>query len=152
MRQPPAAAIAATFLGISNQLYTTRMNTLLKPQDLNLSQFSLLNHLNRSSKTIHSINDLTEAMEINQPGVTKIVQKLHSAGLIDVSKNKTDSRKREVSITSKGQEKVMKVNMALLPDVQSWFQDWEEIELQQFISYTQRLATWFDQNRLEPKL
>ena len=55
------------------------MNSLLQPQGLNLSQFALLNHLLRSQKTIHSINDLTEAMEINQPGVTKIVQRLHEA-------------------------------------------------------------------------
>lgn len=148
-KEIPVAAMAATFLGISNQLYTTRMNALLKPEGLTLSQFSLLNHLIRSSKPSHSINDLTKAMEINQPGVTKIVQKLHEAGFIKVVKSKDDSRKREVSISPEGQGKVMQVNLAIFPDVKSWFQDWEAQDIEQFTTYTKRLAAWFTTHRLD---
>jgi len=145
----PAAAIAATLLGINTQLYTTRMNTLLKPEGLTLSQFSLLNHLINSKQTAHSISDLTQAMELNQPGVTKIVQKLQEAELINVNKNKDDSRKREVSISLQGQRKVMQVNQALFPDIRSWFQDWTAKDIEQFTTYNKRLASWFNTHRLD---
>jgi DNA-binding MarR family transcriptional regulator len=132
-------------------LYSTRMTVLLHPKGFTLSQFALLNHLVRSNKKTHSINELTEAMEINQPGVTKIVQKLHEADLVKVSISKDDSRKREVSLTERGREKVVEVGLEILPDVEGWFQDWKKQEVEQFMGYLGRLAYWLDKNRLQPR-
>ena len=149
--QLPDSAQVATLLGIVNQLYATRMNTLLQPEGFTLSQFALLNHLVGSEKPVHSITDLTEAMEINQPGVTKIVQKLRKEGLVEVEKNKHDSRKREVCITAHGREKVLQVAKNLFPDVDSWFRDWEVKDTEQFTRHLRRLALWLDENRLKPQ-
>jgi DNA-binding MarR family transcriptional regulator len=139
----------ATLLGIVTQLYTTRMEALFNTQGFTLSQFALLSHLARSSKTVHTISDLTEAMEINQPGVSKIVQKLYEQGYLEVNTNKFDTRKREVRITMQGRSKLMQVGKALYPDLATWFKDWQEADKHSFATYLRRLAQWLDRNRLE---
>ncbi len=138
----------ATQLGILSQLYTTRMETLCTTQGFTFSQFALLTHLARSSKPVHSISDLTEAMEINQPGVTKIVQKLSEQGYLEVSTNKFDTRKREVRITTQGRAKLVQVSKAIYPDIAGWFKDWNEGDKKSFTAYLGKLAQWLDQNRL----
>ncbi len=139
----------ATLLGIVTQLYTTRMETLFNTQGFTLSQFALLTHLARSNKNIHSISDLTEAMEINQPGVSKIVQKLYEQGYLEVSTNKFDTRKREVRITTQGRNKLIQVGKAIYPDLATWFKDWQEADKQSFTTHLKTLAQWLDKNRLE---
>lgn len=139
----------ATLLGIVSQLYTTRMETLFNTQGFTLSQFALLTHLARSSKTVHTISDLTEAMEINQPGVSKIVQKLYEQGYLEVNTNKFDTRKREVRITTQGRNKLVQVGKAIYPDLATWFEDWKEGDKKSFASYLGTLAQWLDKNRLE---
>jgi DNA-binding MarR family transcriptional regulator len=127
------------------------MTTLLEPKGFTLSQFALLNHLVRSPKDTHTINELTEAMEINQPGVSKIVQKLSETELVQVTTNQYDSRRRDVKITQQGREKVIEVGLGILPDVSSWFQDWEVKDLETFVGYLGRLAQWLDQHRINLK-
>jgi DNA-binding MarR family transcriptional regulator len=139
----------ATFLGMVSQLYTTRMEALFNTQGFTLSQFALLSHLARSSKAVHTISDLTEAMEINQPGVSKIVQKLYEQGYLEVNTNKFDTRKREVRITTQGRSKLGQVGKAIYPDLAIWFKDWQEGDKQSFANYLRRLAQWLDKNRLE---
>jgi len=144
----PKIALTARQLAILTQLYSTRMDMLLKQHQTSLSQFGLLNHLANSPQDKHSISELTEAMEINQPGVTKIVRKLGDEGLIDVVTDETDSRKRLVSIKSNGYKKIQEVNLALFPDVSQWFEDWDDTEIDKFTQLLTKLATWLDKNRL----
>ena len=63
------------FLAITSQLYQSRLHALVATHDLSYSQFSLLNHL-VGAGTPQSISAISNAMEINQPGVTKVVQRL----------------------------------------------------------------------------
>ena len=141
-------ARAAHLLGVVSQLYTTRMNTLLQAAGLNLSQFALLNHLAQSPKNTHSITELTEAMEMHQPGVTKLVQKLHQEGFLEVQVSKNDARKRKISITEAGREHIIAVGQELFPDVQQWFADWSGEEVQELNRYLNQLAVWLDSHRL----
>ena len=144
----PKIALTARQLAIVAQLYTTRMDLLLKEHKTSLSQFGLLNHLANSPKEQSSISELTEAMEINQPGVTKIVKKLSEEKLVSIAHDANDSRKRLVSITPSGYDKIKSISMALFPDVSQWFADWEDDEIDAFTNHLSKLAKWFDSNRL----
>jgi len=144
----PKIALTARQLAILTQLYNTRMDLLLKQHQTSLSQFGVLNHLANSPKEKHSISELTEAMEINQPGVTKIVRKLSDEGLVEVVTDENDSRKRLVSIKSDGYKKIQAVSLALFPDVSQWFKDWDDKELETFTNHLNKLAQWLDKNRL----
>lgn len=144
----PKIALTARQLAIVSQLYTTRMDLLLKQHKTSLSQFGLLNHLANSPKEQHTISELTESMEINQPGVTKIVRKLSEEELVAITNDAKDSRKRLVSITESGYGKIKSISMALFPDVSQWFADWEDDEIDTFTSHLSKLAKWFDSNRI----
>lgn len=137
-----------TALGITSQLYTTRMHQLLAQHDLTISQFSLLNHLLRLSHEEHTISELTAALEINQPGVTKIVKKLENLGQLQVKSSKDDSRKKLISVTDAGAQAVQTIFMAIGPDIVTWFTDWEADEMEQFTKHLQKLGKWLDENRL----
>ena len=144
----PTVAITARQLGIVSQLYLTRLDILLKEQQTSYSQFSILNHLSHSTKLQHTISEITEAMEMKQPGVTKIVSKLADEQLIEVTTDKDDSQKRLVSITDKGYQKIQSINLALYPDIKKCFEDWEEDELTSFTQALTKLGQWLDKNRL----
>ncbi|MEM8861102.1 MAG: MarR family transcriptional regulator [Chloroflexota bacterium] len=139
---------ASTLLGIVTQLFSTRMNQQLGAHDLNTTQFALLNHLMRNKLRNEGISDLASALEVNQPAVTKIVQKLTKLELLQVTKDPNDSRKKYVSITPAGEQKVQTAMMALGPDVVSWFEGWQPEELDRFIGDLGKLAGWLDSNRL----
>lgn len=139
---------ASTLLGITTQLYSTRMNQILGEQDLNVSQFFLLNHLLRNQGKREGISDLTQALEMNQPAVTKIVQKLAKLDLVEVKKDEIDSRKKWVSITVEGQKKIKTSMQSLGPDVANWFEGWSADDLDQLIGHLAKLASWLDENRL----
>lgn len=140
---------ASTLLGIVTQLYSSRMTQLLGAHDLNTTQFALLNHLLRHKGKNESVSDLAEALEVNQPAVTKIVQKLTRLELLTVTKDEQDSRKKWVSITPAGEQKLQAAMMALGPDVVEWFEDWSAEEMDRFIKDLGRLAEWLDENRLK---
>ena len=137
----------STLLGITTQLYSTRMNQILGEQGLSLSQFSLLNHLLRNQGKQEGVSDLAQALEVNQPAVTKIVQKLAKLELVAVQKDAADSRKKWVSITSQGQMKVQASMQSLGPDVAGWFEEWSADEMDQFIGHLAKLSGWLDENR-----
>lgn len=138
----------ATALGITSQLYTTRMSQLLSNHDLTIPQFNLLNHLLRAGAKEHTISDLTAALEINQPGVTKIIKKLELLEVVSVKASSQDSRKKLVSITQTGAQVVQTVMMGIGPDVMTWFAEWDEREMAQFTRSLQKLGQWLDENRL----
>ncbi len=53
-----------------------------------------------------SVNDLTKALVVKQPGVTRTVRQLEEQGLLTVRQNETDLRVRLVSLTDTGQSVV----------------------------------------------
>lgn len=137
----------ARLLGILSQLYSYRMNTLLKEHGFTLSQFSVLNHLAHSPRAI-SINQLTTAMEMNQSGISKIVRRLQEEKCLKVEKNPEDSRQRRVSISPRGQARVDEINSLLAPELARWFADWDEGKLERFEEDLSQLRTWLDKHRL----
>lgn len=139
----------ATALGITTQLYSTRMSQLLSKHDLTIAQFNLLNHLLRSAPQKHTISDLTSALEINQPGVTKIIKKMDQLGIVSVETSGSDSRKKYVSITQKGAETVQTVMMTMGPDIAAWLADWDSAEIVALTASLRKLGSWLDENRLD---
>lgn len=137
----------ATLLGVLSQLYSYRMNTLLKEHGLTLSQFSVLNHLAHSPRAA-SINQLTEVMEMNQPGISKIVRRLQEENFLKVGKSAEDSRQRMVSINQSGRAHIEAINRLLAPELASWFADWDEGKLERFEEDLSQLRTWLDKHRL----
>ncbi len=136
------------YLAITSQLYQSRIEMLLGGHDLSYSQFSLLNHLQRLGKP-DSISEIAAAMEINQPGVTKVAQRLSERGLVSIDVDPSDSRKRRVAPTAAANELLEVVSQTLKTDAADWFTGWSDNDLASFRDRLADLAGWLDANRLE---
>ncbi len=138
-------------LAVSSQLFQSRITQLLARHDLSYSQFSLLSHL-RGAAEPSTISALAAAMEINQPGVTKVVKRLHDLGLVTIDGDPADSRKRLVSLAPAAGERLAEIEATLDVDSSSWFDGWPEDQLSQFRDSLADLTAWLDANRLENRL
>lgn len=134
-------------LGIIQQLMTTRQNRLFAGRELSLSQFSLLNHFTHEPERSWTVTELAEVMEMNQPGITKIVTLLLDKGLLKSKLDKTDKRKRYLTISEKGLTLCNETFPSLLPDISQVFSEWDEKSLKQFHKQLDKLMLWLDKHR-----
>ncbi len=93
--------------GCINILYTSSfmvsMKTrVLKPFNLSLPQFNILNILNNQFPEPSTVRLLADRMLDKTSNVSRIVDKLKTKGFIDKKKSATDRRKVEISITELG--------------------------------------------------
>lgn len=135
-------------LGIIQQLMTTRQNRLFVDMPLTLSQFGMLNHFTHNPDKRWTVTALAEVMEMNQPGITKIVTVLLNKELLVGTEDALDKRKRYLTITQKGQALCDEVFRTLLPDISQTFSDWDDQDLNQFHQHLEKLKDWLDANRI----
>ena len=134
-------------LGIINQLMTTRQNRLFAECELNLSQFGVLNHFTHQPERCWTVTELADVMEMNQPGITKIVTVLLGKGLLESRADEDDKRKRYLSITQSGLALCTDTFQMLLPEISNVFGEWNDELLAQFHQQLEKLMLWLDQNR-----
>lgn len=79
------------------------------------SQFPFLAALDRLGPL--TIGELAQAIGITQPGVTRAVVQLASAGLVETRTADDDQRRRIVSLSSKGQQLVASAKRDLWPRI-----------------------------------
>ena len=134
--------------GINQQLIQTRTKKLFKNFTISTSEFSLLSHLRHNPERSWIISELVEVMEMNQPGITKLVASLCNKSAINTEVDKFDRRKRHISISQKGLQICNEVLQKLQPDISLCFSDWQDSELQMMLTSSEKLMAWLDENRL----
>lgn len=135
-------------LGIIQQLMTTRQNHHFEGKELTLSQFGLLNHFTHQPGKYWTVTDLADVMEMNQPGITKIVTMLVNKKLLLSTPDELDKRKRYLKITTKGLVLCRDTFKSLLPEISAVFGEWDDNSLKQFHQQLEKLMTWLDANRI----
>ena len=135
-------------LAIASQLFTTRVAAVVGRSGVTYTQFSMLNHLVVQPDS--TISEIANAMEINQPGVSKVVQRLAEADLVQVVADPHDSRRRRVSATAAGRSRLADAQRLLEQDGAAWFADWPIAHRTEFRDHLATLVGWLDSNRLEP--
>ena len=71
-------------LGRTTQSYNTRLAQLLRRHDVTYPQYAVLEHIMRSGTKAETISQISDAVEVLQPAVTKIVRKFSDRGLLQV--------------------------------------------------------------------
>ena len=137
-------------LGIIQQLMTTRQNRLFEGRELTLSQFGVLNHFTHERDRSWTVTDLAAVMEMNQPGITKVVTVLVKKDLLSSKADSEDKRKRYLKITDKGLRLCGDTFKSLLPEISQVFSEWEDESLKQFHQHLEKLMNWLDSNRIAP--
>lgn len=133
--------------GIIRQLMTTRQNCFFADRELTLSQFGVLNHFVHDAQRSWTITELVNVMEMNQPGITKIVSVLLDKGLLQSRLDEIDKRKRHLTITQKGLVFCEDTFRSLLPEISQMFAGWNDGSLNQFHQHLEKLMLWLDDHR-----
>jgi DNA-binding MarR family transcriptional regulator len=135
------------WIGVSNQLITTRFNQMMAESNLPLPQFTMLNHFKRNPQQGHTITELTSAFQANQPAITKTVQHLVKKGYLDIQVSKEDKRVKHHFITEAGLEAHQKAIACILPDAQLIFAEWRVEEVDALHQFLFHLKNWLDDHR-----
>lgn len=133
-------------LGVLSQLFQSRMAVLLAPYDLTYTQMAVLSHLQRTDEP-QSVSVLAAAMQIQQPGMTKVVKRLEGSSLVTAESDPSDPRKKLVVIADGGRALVGEVETALFTDLAGWFDDWSGEEIASFVRAGWKLANKLDSSR-----
>ena len=101
-----------------NILYTAsfmlKMKTqTLRPFNISLQQFNILNILNNQYPESSTVKPLAEQMLDETSNVSRLIDKLNIKGLVERTSALEDRRKVEISITKKGLEVFQEAALAL---------------------------------------
>ena len=106
------------------------------------SQYPLLATLDRYGP--RTIGELSEAMELSQPTITRAVARLVEMGLVEVSRLHRDQRHKTISLTMAGRAAVTRSKLLVWPQVQAAVRaitdDLQGPLLEQIAALEQRLA------------
>lgn len=133
--------------GILQQLMTTRQNKLFTNLSITSSQFGLLMHFTHDPARSWLVTELANVMEMNQPGITKIVTQLVDKGLLLATPDTSDRRKKHLKITEKGLKTCSKTMNAFAPDIQNIYSSFESKPLAELEQHLETLMVWLDNNR-----
>ena len=132
---------------ICAQLAGTRGRRLLAEADLPPAQFAMLNHFSHRPAREQRVADLADAFEVNQPAITKTLQKLVKKGYLEVRPGEEDRRVRWHRITAQGLAAHDKARALFGPDLAKVFASWSEADLTDFNRLLDKLKVWLDDNR-----
>jgi DNA-binding MarR family transcriptional regulator len=138
------------YVGIADQLLTTRANRILADGDLPLAQFVMLNHFSHEPARGRSVTEIASAFEAPQPGITKMLQRLVRKGLIEVRGAPGDARVRLHHLTAKGRRAHARALERVLPEVARLFADWAEEDVAKLHALLFRLKSELDRARDPP--
>jgi DNA-binding MarR family transcriptional regulator len=139
-----------TQFGIASQLYSTAMDKRLARHGLTLPQLSVLSHLARvghGGQTPLRVTQIAQAVEVNQPAVTKMLAKFEGAGWVRFQNAPSDRRSRAALITPQGLAHLQHVRQGLFPELGMFLAEWDQKDRSQMTLFLRRLAGFLDGQR-----
>jgi DNA-binding MarR family transcriptional regulator len=134
-------------IGIINQLATTRINRALKLLDLPMAQFVLLQHFSHRVSQEWTVTQLANALEVNQPAMTKTTQRLLKKGFLEMTVSPADKRIKQFSITDAGSTVLNSAWGKLGPEIGQLFSLWDPNDLSKLQELLERLKVQLDEAR-----
>ncbi len=132
-------------IGIIDQLATTRMDRLL-PNGVTSAQFSVLNHL-----AVHGLEmtpaSLADTFLVTKGAMTNILHKLERQGLVAVTGDAHDGRKKRVSLTGAGRAAYEASVAGLRPMMESMREAFTQEEFQDALPFLNALRVWLAETR-----
>lgn len=135
------------FIGIADQLMTTRANRVLAEGDLPFPQFVMLSHFSKDPARRRTVTGIASAFQAPQPGITKTLAKMRKRGFVEMRAAQDDGRVREVWVTPEGLAAYRAALKRITPDARLIFAGWDEQDLQRLHDLLERLKSWLDDNR-----
>jgi DNA-binding MarR family transcriptional regulator len=128
--RPELQGRAVRELAIVHQLAFTRLNRALRPLGLTMTHTSLLFHLAGQPDGC-PVGEIADAMEVNQPAVSKTVRALADRGAVGVETVADDGRRRLVRLTAEGRRLLGEAMAAMHPEATVAFGPLDDERLRQ---------------------
>ncbi len=132
------------WIGIIDQLATTRAGRALDELKLPFPQFVMLNHFSHRPAEAKTVTSVASALQQPQPGVTKTVQKLVARKFLKADPAPGDGRSKLLTITPKGLEMHARAIAAFVPQFAEVFSGWDDAEMEVLARQLDRLKVWLD--------
>jgi DNA-binding MarR family transcriptional regulator len=120
-------------LMVSQQLFATQLSRALRPLGVSLTQISLLSHL-ATAETGAAVAEIADAMEVNQPAVSKTLKSLVALGAVIIAIDSADLRRRIALLTPAGHETLHAAQIAMHPVSNKAFANISDQQLLEFTS------------------
>jgi DNA-binding MarR family transcriptional regulator len=133
-----------SWIGIINQLASTRSARALVDINLPFPQFVLLNHFAFRPNEARTISGIASAMQQPQPGITKTVKKLIERRLVRAVPSPDDRRSKRLFITPKGLEMHESAIQTLVRVYRDMFQTLSEADMTELLARLDPLKVWLD--------
>lgn len=124
---------------IVNQLVATRLSRALHPTPLSLTSVSFLSFLRRAPQGA-SVSQIADAMEVNQPAVSKTLKALDELGALSTERDPDDARRLIVKMTDHGHALLQDAEMAMHPAATAIFRDLDSAALADLVHELEALA------------
>ena len=132
------------WIGIIDQLATTRASRALGELKLPMPQFVMLNHFSHRPNETKTVTGVAAALQQPQPGVTKTIQKMIARKLLKADPAPGDARSKLLTITPKGLETHARAIAAFVPQFAEVFSGWDDAEMELLAKQLDRLKIWMD--------
>jgi DNA-binding MarR family transcriptional regulator len=132
------------WIGIIDQLATTRATRTLAELKLPMPQFVMLNHFSHRPGQAKTVTSIASALQQPQPGVTKTVQKMIARKLLKADPAPGDARSKLLTVTPKGIELHARAIQAFVPQFAEVYSDWSDAEMADLFAKLDRLKVWMD--------
>lgn len=132
------------WIGIIDQLATTRAAKALDELKLPFPQFVMLNHFSHRPNEAKTVTGVASALQQPQPGVTKTIQKMVARKLLKADPAPGDGRSKLITITPKGLETHARAVAAFVPQFAEVFSGWDDAEMETLMRLLDRLKVWMD--------
>ncbi len=135
------------WVGVIAQLNRTRANRKLSATELPHPLFVLLRHFAHDPAREWTVNQLSEAFQTEQPGMSKRVKKLASLKLLNSRPDDQDGRKKWFSLNQKGLAMLEELSNEVRELDKSAFDGWTAEEIDTLHAGLYRLKNYMDENR-----
>jgi len=132
------------WIGIIDQLATSRAKRTLVDLKLPFPQFVMLNHFSHRPQEAKTVTSVAAALQQPQPGVTKTIQKLVARKFLKADPSPGDARSKLLTLTPKGLEIHQRAVAAFVPAFAEVFQGWDDKEMEDLVRQLDRLKIWMD--------
>lgn len=110
------------FISVSNQI-EERIKNALKEYKLTHSQLNVLHLLNNAYPGSLNVKDIKECMVVNQPDITRLIDRLVLKGLVERATCTENRRKVDIILTEEGVEVFKAAHKSCKKAVGNFFAD-----------------------------
>ncbi len=135
------------WIGMIEQLSSTKARQHLEGTNVPMPQFILLNHFSHRPDEGKTVTKIAWAMQQPQPGITKTLAKMVAKGFLREEPNPEDGRSKILFLTAAGRQAHRDAGQRLVNGMSGVFDGWSAEDKESLFGFLDRLKIYFDDHR-----